>query len=65
MDETRAPVEGQQFLVAVDIGDAGVDPPLDLVGQSAVDQLLTEADEGLAVDGRLLVGEDEETDAVV
>ena len=65
MDEARLPVKRQQFLVAIDIGDAGVDAPFHLVGQTAVDQFLTELDKGLAVDGRFLVREDEEADAVL
>jgi hypothetical protein len=53
----------QQLLVAQDVGHAGVDAPLDR--QVALDELFAEGDELLAVDRRLLVGQDEEADLVV
>jgi hypothetical protein len=65
VNETGLAVERSIFLVAQDVGDAGVDAPLDLVGQAARDQFLAELNELLAVDGRFLVGEDEEADVVV
>ena len=65
VDQAGLAVERQQLLVAQDVGDARVDAPLDLVGQAARDQLLAELDELLAVDGRFLVGEDEEPDVVL
>lgn len=65
MDQPRLAIEMQQFAVAEDIGHAGVHRPFDPVVQAAVDQFLTEFDEFLLVDGRFLVGEDEEAPAVV
>ena len=51
--------------VAVDVGDAGVDAPLHLVGQTTGDEFFAEFGELLLVDGGFLVGEDEEADIVV
>ncbi len=63
VDQPGLAVEGQQLLVAQDVGHAGVDAPQD--GELALDEFLAEGDELLAVDGGLLVGEDEEADLVV
>ena len=60
MDQPRLAVEGQQILVAHDVGDAGVDPPQDV--DLTVDQFLAEGDELLLVDGGLLIRQDEEAD---
>jgi hypothetical protein len=65
MHQPRLAVERQKVLVAHDVGDAGVDAPLDLFRQAAGDQLLAELHELLAVDGGFLVGEDEEADLVL
>ncbi len=65
MHQPRLAPERQQILVAHDVGDAGVDAPLDLVGQPAPDQLLAEFGELRLVDRRLLVGEDEEAHLMV
>ena len=65
MHQPRLAIEFQQVLVAVDIGDAGVDAPFHPVRQATVDQLLTEFDEFLAVDRGFLVGKYEEADAVI
>ena len=63
VDEAGLAIERQHRLVAQHVGDAGVDAPQNV--EVAGDQLLAERDELLLVDGRLLVGEDEEADIVV
>jgi len=63
MDQARLAVEGQQLFIAQNIGDARIDAPENV--ELAVDQFLTEGDELLLVDRRLLVGQDEEADAVI
>ena len=65
MHQPRLAEQGQQVLVAHDIGDAGVDAPLDLVRQAARDQLFAELDELATVDRGFLVGKDEEADLMV
>ena len=65
MHQPRLAVEGKQVAVAVDVGHAGVDAPFDLVRQAPVDQLLTEFDEFLLVDGGFFVGQNEEANAMV
>ena len=60
--QTGLAVEGQQILVAHDVGHAGVDAPVD--AQVAVDEFLAELDEHLLVDLGFFVGEDEEAHAV-
>ncbi len=55
MDKTGAAVKRQQIFIAQYIGDAGVDPPFDFVGQAPVDQFLAKRHEFLAIDGRFFI----------
>ena len=64
MNQPGTAIERQILLVAQDIGDPRVDAPLHLVRQAARDQFLAELDKLLAIDGGLLIGEDEEADIV-
>jgi len=63
--EPRLAPETQHILVTLDICDARIDSPFDAIRQTAPYQLFTELRELLAIDGWLLVSENEETDIMI
>ena len=65
MHQPGLAIKAQQFLVAHNIGDAGVDAPLHPVWQVAGDQFVAEFDEFAAVDCGFFIGQNEKANAMI